>query len=173
MKENEFVISVNGLAMGESCFVSHAGKEFFAKFENYEVLDADLRVSLVADHQQDMVDVDCNVTGTLTVPCDRCLCPVAVEISTGACFRLRLKETAPMPEDDSYEEVFLQEGSDQLDLCQEIYDYSLLALPLQRFHKEGECDAAALACLSEGEMEDAAEATDSPFAALADLMNNK
>ena len=170
MKENCFEISVNGLASGETTFLGHADKEFFVKFDNYEVLGADLRVTFVADKQPDFVDIDCNMCGTITVPCDRCMEPVAMPVSTGACFRLRLRGEAAAAEDsEEYEEVFLPEGSDILDLGQEVYDYSLLALPLQRFHKEGECDPAALACLSEGEGEDSEGPVDTPFSNLAEM----
>lgn len=171
MKTNDFVISVNGLASGETSFISNADKEFFAKFENYEVLAADLRVSIVAEKLADRVDFDCNISGTITVPCDRCMSPVAMPVCTGAMLRLKLAPGAAV--EDPYEEVFLPQGSDLLDLGQEVYDYSLLALPLQRLHKEGGCDASALACLSDGDPDEAPQATDSPFANLAEMLNNK
>ena len=170
MKENCFEISVNGLASGETTFLGHADKAFFVKFDNYEVLGADLRVTFVADKQPDFVDIDCNMCGTITVPCDRCMEPVAMPVSTGASFRLDFRGGSASAEDsEEYEEVFLPEGSDILDLGQDVYDYSLLALPLQKFHKEGECDPAALACLSEGEPAENEGQLDTPFANLAEL----
>ena len=51
MNKNEFIISVNGLAPGETTFLGNADKEFFVKFENYEILDADLDVTLFVDKQ--------------------------------------------------------------------------------------------------------------------------
>lgn len=171
MENNSFVISVNGLAVGESTFLGHADKEFFAKNENYEVLDADLRVSIVTAKQQGYVDVDLSITGSVTVPCDRCLAPVKMPVSATGTFRLRLNGSVAI--EDTQEEIFLSEGSDELDLNQEVYDYSLLALPLQRFHKEGECDAVALGYLSEGSPEDSEGTMESPFSNLADLLNKK
>ena len=172
MKNNSFEISVNALAAGETTFLGHADKEFFAKNENREVLDADLRVSIVAAKQPGYVDFDLDITGGITVPCDRCLAPVNMPVSASAAFRLRLNGSGATLE-DSQEEVFLNEGSDVLDLGQEVYDYSLLALPLQRFHNEGECDAAALGYLSEGSPEDSEGSMESPFSNLADLLNKK
>lgn len=160
------------MALGETRFESGADKEFFAKFDNEEILDAGLKVEISALKTVEKVDFSCSICGTLTVSCDRCLCPVAMPVDVDTVFRLNLKADSAATE-DSFEEVFLPQGSDQLDLSQEIYDYSLLALPLQRFHKEGECDPAALACLSEGEPDNAPQATDSPFSALADMLNKK
>lgn len=172
MKDNFFVISVNGLAVGETTFLGHADREFFANNENREVLDADLRVSIVATKQQGCVDFDLDITGTITVPCDRCLSPVKMPVSASGLFRLRLNGSEAALE-DTQEEVFLSEGSDELDLNQEVYDYSLLALPLQRFHKEGECDSVALDYLSHETPETAEGAMDSPFSSLADILKKK
>ena len=171
MERNKFVISLNGLTVGESTFLFHADKEFFAKFENYEVLDADLRISIVAEKKSDVVDFDLGIVGTITVPCDRCLAPVAMPVSSDGSFRYRRGESATL--EDDQEEVFPVEGTDELDFSQEVYDYALLALPLQRFHKEGECDAVALGYLSKGSPEDLPEQMDSPFSSLADLLNKK
>lgn len=169
---NEFVISVNGLAAGLTEFEGHADKEFFAKNENTEVLDADLQVRIAVVKKTAVLDADLDIQGTITVPCDRCLGPVAMPVAASGRFRLRLADSDAPIEDDQ-EEVFLTEGSDELDLAQEVYDYALLALPLQRFHKDGECDAAALDYLSQGSEDSEPVLTDSPFSALADMLNNK
>lgn len=173
MNKNEFIISVNGLALGRTAFCQSADKEFFAKFENEEILDADLKVDIEAFKDAEKVDFEVAINGSLIVACDRCMSPVAMPVDVDAVFRLQLKGNGSAAPEDAPEEVFLPQGSDQLDLGQEIYDYSLLALPLQRFHSEGECDPAALACLSDGEPETAPQATDSPFSALADMLKNK
>lgn len=158
--------------MGETTLSDRATKEFFVKFENHEVLDADLQVDFEICKSVEYVDIDCDVDGTITVACDRCLSPVAMPVSASGQFRLRLKGSG-VTIDPSCEEVFLPEGSDQLDLNQEVYDFALLALPLQRFHNEGDCDKVALDYLSKGEMEVAQEVTDSPFANLADMLKRK
>ena len=83
MNDN-FIIPLNGLASGESRFSWHAGKEFFEAFENAEILDADLVASVVVEKSGRYLGVDCEVDGTVTVLCDRCLedleMPVAADI---------------------------------------------------------------------------------------------
>lgn len=174
MNKNDFAISVNGLSRGKTSFLGYADKEFFARFENNEILDAGLNVALSVDKRPECIDIECDMDGTITVPCDRCLAPVAVRVSACASFRLRMKGGNSTLDDDR-EEVFLSEGSDIIDLSQDVYDFSLLALPLQRFHSEGECDKAALDYLSEGDIPAAGEdgPADSPFSALADMLNSK
>ena len=48
MGEN-FFIPLRGLANGQTDFSWKTGKEFFESFENTEVLDAELDVSVVAE----------------------------------------------------------------------------------------------------------------------------
>lgn len=171
MQKNVFVISVNGLASGKTRFDLEADKEFFAKFGNTEVLDAGLTVTLVADKVQGKVRFDCRIKGAITVPCDRCLAPVAMPVDTEVHFKLNCASTlSGLSEEDQYEEVFLSDDSDHLDLSQEIYDFSLLALPLQRFHREGECDKAALDYLSREEDGHEETPMDTPFASLANML---
>lgn len=174
MNKNEFLISVNGLPKGQTMLLGQADEEFFAGFENEEILDADLDVTFQVDKHSGYVDVEMDLDGTITVPCDRCLSPVMLDVSESASFRLRLKGEDIKLEEDQ-EEVFLQTGSDILDLSQEVYDFALLALPLQRFHNEGECDEASLDYLSQGDIPQTGEdgPADSPFSALADLLNTK
>lgn len=174
MNKNEFLISVNGLPKGQTMLLGQADEEFFAGFENEEILDADLDVTFQVDKHSGYVDVEMDLDGTITVPCDRCLIPVMLDVSESASFRLRLKGEDIKLEEDQ-EEVFLQTGSDILDLSQEVYDFALLALPLQRFHNEGECDEASLDYLSKGDIPQSSEEgpSDSPFSALADLLNTK
>lgn len=170
MNRNNFVISVNGLAAGETKFSAKADKEFFAKFENCEVLDAGLDVDVNVVKTVSAVDLDVEIKGSITVACDRCSNPVAMPVATSGRFRLRPGGSSA-PLEDSQEEVFLDEGSDELDLSQEIYDYSLLALPLKRIHKEGECDKVALDYLSKGSPDESDAPVDSPFSNLANMLN--
>lgn len=172
MVKNSFILSVNGLTPGENTILASADKEFFASFDNYEVLEADLRVTIIAEKRPSRIDVECNIEGTITVPCDRCLNPVAMPVNTSNALALRLRADEE-PLDDSIEEIFLSEDGDTLDLGQEVYDFSLLALPLQRFHNEGECDKAALACLSNESEAPAEGPVDSPFANLAEMLKSK
>ena len=174
MNKNEFLISVNGLPKGQTVLLGQADEEFFAGFENEEILDADLDLTFQVDKHSGYVDVEMDLDGTITGPCDRCLSPVMLDVSESASFRLRLKGEDIKLEEDQ-EEVFLQTGSDILDLSQEVYDFALLALPLQRFHNEGECDEASLDYLSQGDIPQTGEdgPSDSPFSALADLLNTK
>ena len=121
---NTFVIPLNDWAAGERKFHSHAGLEFFQTFDNTEILDADVNVEIrVVKEGNHKVEAELHLSGTVTVPCDRCLEPLAVPV-----------EAEPS-------EVFqLDTVTEDWDLSQAVYDYICLSLPLQRVHPEGECN---------------------------------
>ena len=161
METNTFVISLNGWAAGERKFHSHAGLEFFQMFDNTEILDADVNVDIrVVKEGLRKVEADLHLSGTVTVPCDRCLEPLVVPV-----------EAKPS-------EVFeLDTVTEDWDLSQAVYDYICLSLPLQRVHPEGECNPDTVRFLGHQEREDeeaeAEEGANSPFAALKGLLDSK
>ena len=118
-----FVISLKGLEPGRSEFTWHADREFFASFENVEILDADLEVVADVVYEDRTVEVQCRIDGTVAVNCDRCL------------------EELTLPVHTSFE-------TDSLDLRQDIYDYVCISLPMQRVHPEGECNGETTKYLS-------------------------
>ena len=170
---DKFIIPLNGLASGENRFSWHAGKEFFETFENAEILDADLDVSVVAEKSGRYLGVDCEVDGAVTVACDRCLEDLAMPIGTDIMMSVKYgdEDSSEDHQEGEREIVFVPEGEAELDLSQIIYDYVCLSLPMQRHHEEGECNPEAMKHLAGGEPV-ATEDSDmnNPFAALKELM---
>lgn len=165
----KFIIPLNGLAAGESQFSWQADKEFFESFDNSEILQANLDVSVSVRKSGQYIGVDCDVTGHVTLECDRCLgdleLPVDVEI------RLSVKYGSDECRDDlsegEREVVTVSAESAELDMSQIIYDYVCISLPMQRVHAPGECDPAVVRYLGDGAGNDCA---DSPFGVLKDLL---
>ena len=155
---NGFIIPLNDWAAGERKFLSHAGKEFFLRFDNTEILDADVNVEIrVFKEGMQKVEADLHLLGTVTVPCDRCLEPLKVPV-----------EATPS-------EVFTPGEDPDWDLSQAVYDYICRSLPMHRVHPEGECNPDTVRFLSHkvrGNEEAEAEAN-SPFAALKGLFDSK
>ena len=152
---DKVIIPLNGWAAGERLFRFRAGLEFFQAFDNSEILDAcvDVEVKVVKEGTR-KVEADLHLSGTITVPCDRCLEPLEVPV-----------EAHP-------EEVFAPENpADDWDLSQAVYDYASLSLPLQRVHPEGECNQDTVRFLGHEERtdEEAGASANSPFSALKGL----
>ncbi len=178
MENGNFLIPLNGLKAGQNEFFWRAGEEFFESFGNEEILDASLELEVVAQKVGGCVEVDCEVQGSVTVSCDRCLAdldiPVDLEI------RLSVRHEGQQEADDEEREVITVAADEtQFDMAQVVYDYVCLSLPLRRVHPDGECDPEVAGRLGDPEDEvdeevDADPATDedNPFAKLKSLIDN-
>ena len=167
---------MNGLAQGRSEFCYRVGEEFFGAFGNSEISDADIAVEVTVEKANGFIGVDCNISGTVTMPCDRCLEPVTLPVDTFAQLSVKFgpePAEAPLPMEGEREILYLSDADTDLDLSQTVYDYTLLALPMQKVHAEGECNPETLKYLSREETaaETSEVGTDSPFAALKALMD--
>jgi uncharacterized metal-binding protein YceD (DUF177 family) len=169
----KFTIPLNGLATGKNEFFVHVGKEFFSSFENEEILDADLQVRILVEKSGRYVGVDCDIEGDVTVECDRCLEPLEMPID--AQVRLSVKfgeeEVSEIGSENEREVIFVMEDDTELDMAQIIYDYSCLALPMQRMHDPEDCNPDAMRYF-EAEEDDGFSGDSegvNPFAALKDM----
>lgn len=124
-----FVVKLTSLAPGTNRFAWHAGAEFFEAFGNVEILDADLEVTARVVCHGLTAEVACEIAGSVTVACDRCLEDLAIPVET------------------SFGEQYTPED-DELDLSQDVYDFVCTSLPLQRVHPEGECNQETTKYLS-------------------------
>ena len=169
---DNFIIPLNGLAAGENRFSWHAGKEFFEAFENTEILDADLDVSVSVEKSGRYVGVDCAVDGTVTVACDRCLEDLQIPVETDILLSVKFGDEASAEDHQEGEReiLFVPEGDAEMNLAQIIYDYVCLALPIQRHHAEGQCDPEVVKYLNGGEPVEKTDDANNPFAALKELM---
>ena len=124
------IIPLNDWAAGERKFHAHADLEFFQQFDNSEILDANVSVEIrVVKDGRNKVEADLHLKGTVTVPCDRCLDDLEIEVAA------------------DFEDTYTPE-SDELDLSQDVYDYVCTAIPLQRVHPDGECNPETIKFLS-------------------------
>ncbi len=180
---DEFIIPLNGLKPGKTCFSWRIGVEFFRKFENEDIVDADLDVDVEVEKSGSYIGIDCDIEGTLTVPCDRCMDNVEMPVSTVAKLSVKFGAEPTVSDEvsvsDEREIVYLSEDEADMDLSQTIYDFSYLALPMQRVHKDGECNPVAMRYLSGEATEDLESETSSekdtynPFAVLKGLNLDK
>lgn len=175
--KNDFIISINGLSTGRSRFEWRADGEFFGRFEESEILDADLDVTVSVEKSGRYIGVDCEIDGTVTVACDRCLEDLVMPVHTTSLMSVKFGDAGQQSEasEGEREIIMLPEDDTDLDLSQIVYDYTALSLPMQRIHPEGECnpDAIRHLCLEEPDESEKLEAGNNPFAGLKSILENK
>ena len=168
----DYIIPLNGWAAGEREYRWQAGIKFFQKFDNAEILDADVAIVAKAVKSGHYIGVDLDVQGSVTVPCDRCLEDLTLPVEAHPSFSVKFGEGAGSEEEmrEGSREILLLDASDtDLDLSQVIYDYVCLSLPMQRVHPEGECNPDTVRFLRQEQGNEEAAGTNSPFAALKGL----
>ncbi len=174
---DDFTVPMNGLAQGLTEFRWRAGDEFFARFENSEILGADLDVAVSVEKSGSSICVDCEIEGSVTVVCDRCLEDLQVPVSAGFSESVKFGSSSAEdadPMEGEREVVFLAESDAVLDLSQSVYDYVCLSLPVKKVHEEGGCNPETLKYLSSDDGSDKEEnAAESPFAKLREMMEKK
>ena len=125
-----FIVGLIGLKPGVSHYEWRADGRFFEEFGNSEILGADILVNAELRFHGTTADVRCEISGAVTVACDRCL------------------EELEIPVETSFEESYAPEGA-ELDLSQDVYDYVCISLPLKRVHPDGGCNQETVGYLSE------------------------
>lgn len=135
--QSEYTIRFAGLADGSQVFDFIIHKDFFMNYyPDTEILDSDVKVHIIADKTPVMLILEMNISGKITVECDRCLdpCEVPVKTSKTVIFTSSGNDDGRRKEDDSIVSVNAETESILLD--EYLYDFTILALPLRRVHDE-------------------------------------
>lgn len=176
MNDSLFLIPLNGLAQGRTVRGLRVGKEFFESFDNAEILDAELDVTIETEKSGSYTGIDCRICGNVTVPCDRCLDPLVIPLDAEAKLSVKFGAGEDGKEDDDMQDdreiIWLPEDEAELDMAQIIYDYVCLSLPAVRFHPEGGCNADVLRHLGGESADRDTDEGGSPFSVLKGLFQN-
>ena len=165
-----FVVPLNGLTQGGTGFSWHADSSFFGNFEGSDILDADLEVGAVAEKSAGWLGISCTVHGSVDVACDRCLETLRLAVETSFMLSVKFGKEDQRSESDDREIVMLPDGEAELDLSQFVYDYVCTSLPMRRVHPDGECNPEVLRYLNPEDNTAQEPVSDSPFAALKNML---
>ena len=81
------------------------------------------------------MSLDLDITGDVTVKCDRCLADLKIPVDIQVPFSVMFSSYAEDAEEGVSDEVILLDGSSsEIDLGQIIYDYVNLSLPIKKVH---------------------------------------
>lgn len=147
MEFTDFIIKIRSLKNGTQHFEYKLERPFFAEFGNSEILDASLDVDVEIEKGSGWMRVNFLVCGSVVTECDRCLEDLEIPLNIKSSLAVKFARTGEMEDEGSDEMVIVDPSDGELDLKQYIYDYVCINLPLQRVHKEGECNAKVMELL--------------------------
>lgn len=126
-----FMIPFSGLKVGNHPFTFEIEDKFFEHFEYSEISKGKIHVDCMLEKQAKMMILNFEMTGTITMPCDRC----------GDEFDLPVKGSQKLIVKfgtDHHEEtediLVIMENEHELDVSQYLYEYTHLLLPIRKVH---------------------------------------
>ena len=150
MGKSQYIIQFGGLPVGLHDFTFEVNDSFFKNYENSEILTASVEVTARLTKQNNLLQMQFNIEGTVGLDCDRCL--KNFDFPIDAEENLVIKHGNP--EESTDEILVIPEGHEEFDVSHYLYEYILLALPARRVpceidSEEFVCDAETLRKLDE------------------------
>jgi uncharacterized metal-binding protein YceD (DUF177 family) len=145
--KRSYSIALSGLSIGKHFFPFEIDRTFFVNFEESEVQQAALQAAVTVDKTAHFLQLEIEIAGHVTVPCDRCLDDVDLPIAfRGTPIVKFVKKTGDDGEwQDDEDILWVDTAAGELDITQYLYDSIILSLPLQRIHDEGGCNKEMIA----------------------------
>lgn len=167
---DSLIIPLKGLPKGESAFSFAIGGEFFQKFGNTRIKDADCSVRATAVRTGTLVSVRCLVGGFVVVECDRCLEDLALKVDVERELTVGFGSVDIDDARDEEDVIVVSTSDSELSLDQFVYDYVCLSLPVVAVHPEGKCNPEMLARIGTTGGAEAKEQGANPFDKLKEML---
>ena len=149
----QFKIDLKALTEGEKILDYVLDDQFFAALSDAEIQGGSLHVSGSIRKAVGFFELLLNISGTVRIPCDRCLDDMDQPIETQLCQVVKLVSQDLMGEGSGNAEqddlVMVDENDGVLDLAWSIYETIALAVPIQHVHQPGDCNDAMMRVLNE------------------------
>ena len=127
------------MPIGTHQFEYRLGKEFFVNMESSDIRNANLFVKLSVTHKSDIYDLNFNISGEITLLCDRCLDDMKQEVNSNYHIVVKYGDEYC---DDSDEVLEIPESDNYLNVAYMIYDTVSLSIPIKHVHPSGQCNKA-------------------------------
>jgi uncharacterized metal-binding protein YceD (DUF177 family) len=135
-KSENYQIRFTSLKDGHHQFTFKVRQTFFDQIDYTDIKNADVTIEVDLDKQPTMMIAKLNLSGNVTVMCDRCTDDVNLPIETDE--DLIFKFTNVDLEDENV--IAVHPNEIDIDLKQSIYEFIALAIPNKRLHSEGNCN---------------------------------
>ena len=166
---SEYIIKFGGLKQGIHFFEFHVDNVFFEEFDCFEFEKSSFNIDLNFKKQSTMMVLTFNFTGTITVPCDRCLDNVDVDVDGEEKLIAKFGNEVYNETDEI---LVLPEQEHELNVAKYIYEFIHLNLPHKRVHFEGLCNQGVIDELEKIEQKKAID-NDPRWSILKDINLNK
>lgn len=169
--DNPFIIQFSGLKDGKHDFQLNVEPKFFEQNDFWNDITGNLVVDLELDKRPNMLVLQFQIIGIITVPCDICSAPLNVDLTIEEELFVKFGNENYQETDEI---IFLPESEYEIDLKPQIFEFISLSLPMKKIHKEGECDEEMIQTINKYKRgnEEQNDEIDPRWAALKNIKNN-
>jgi len=126
-----YSINYKGLKFGKHSFDFDINNEFFNEFEAGEIEQGALKVLVLLNKMNNILEMEISIDGTVRVQCDRCLEMFDLPLH----FKGKLFGKIGNEDSENTDEIiYLTEDDYKIDLAQYLYESIYLSLPLIKYH---------------------------------------
>lgn len=133
--QERFKVDFRELIEGELTRTWELDDAFFGALDQQEIEHGQLTATLRVKKKAAGYRLAIRATGTVEIPCDRCLGPMTQPIEAEDDIEVRLGETF----DDDGDRITLPQDRPVLDVAWNLYETIALAIPITHIHPEGQC----------------------------------
>ena len=143
---DKYTIKFAGLSLDTHQFEFTVSDDFFDLIEFGEIRNGDLTVKIDMIKEESMLVLDFDISGTVTIMCDRCAELYNQEIEGQNQLIVKFGEGAHQNTDDI---LVLPRGESEMSITLYIYEFTHLLLPQKRVHPDGDCNQEVVDRLNE------------------------
>ncbi len=136
MGKSQYIIQFGGLPVGIHEFEFEVQDKFFKSIEDSEVQKADLKVKAILTKQNNLLQLEIEINGTVGIECDRCLKDFDYPIDSAEKLVVKFGD----PKESNDEILVIKEGESEFDVAHYIYEYIILAIPVRKVPCELDAD---------------------------------
>lgn len=111
--------------------------QFFAKIDGEDIQKGKINTQLTVTKRGDIFDLAFTFSGTVIVPCNRCLDDMDLPIETAAHLVVKFGKDYS---EESDEIVVIPETEGTINLTWFLYEFVALAIPIKHVHAPGKCN---------------------------------
>lgn len=138
-KQEEFKLRISGVELGKHSFSIDCEKRFFELAEFPDLIDGDVKLQIEMEVFAKMITLDFHFDGFVTLPCDRCLDPVQVNLNFDDHLVVKLVPFVDESEEQDDDNLWvMDENTYELDIFHFVYESIMLAMPIQIVHPDDE-----------------------------------
>ncbi len=130
-KGNEYVVRFSELKGERETFEFLLDDSFFQFYRNSEWEKGRIKAIVDVIKRPDGITIDCKMTGSLIVNCDRCLELFALQVMSSQRLYVKYGKEAREIDDNV---VVVTKEENQVDMGGYFYEYLVLAVPMKRVH---------------------------------------